>query len=256
MTSNFSSLNIGLCRIDMIDMDRALSQIVAMRQKKCKGYVVTPNIDHLARLAGSRRSGSLQRVYVNASLSLCDSRILEFMLKLHGNRIPEVVTGSDLTARLFNDELNEKDSVYILGGSDEILMRIKNRYPRINITHHNPTMGFIRKPGEVDAIVAHIAEADPDYVFLAVGSPQQEILANLLQNTDEYRGVTLCIGASILFLAGAEKRAPNWMRQLRLEWLYRMSQNPSRLTIRYLKNALSLPAINRHLARNLQGTTL
>src|SRR5690606_25664999 len=116
---------------------------------------------------------NLINTYMNASLSLCDSRILEFMLKLHGSRIPEVVAGSDLTARLFDGGLGENDSVYILGGSDEILTRIRKRYPYISIAHHNPTMGFIHKPDEVDEVVASIVEADPDYVFLAVGSPQQ-----------------------------------------------------------------------------------
>lgn len=255
MLSNFPSLNIGLCRIDMVDMNCALAQIAAMRRNKIKGYVVTPNIDHLARLVANKSSHNLINTYMNASLSLCDSRILEFMLKLHGSRIPEVVAGSDLTARLFDGGLGENDNVYILGGSDEILTRIRNRYPYISISHHNPTMGFIQKPDEVDEVVASIVEADPDYVFLAVGSPQQEILASKLQARDAFCGITLCIGASILFLAGAEKRAPHWIRRLRLEWLYRMGQNPSRLMMRYLKNALSLPAINRQLARNLQGTT-
>lgn len=255
MLSNFSSLNIGLCRIDMVDMNCALSQILAMRKNKIKGYVVTPNIDHLARLAANKSSHNLIETYMNASLSLCDSRILEFMLKQHGSQIPEVVTGSDLTARLFDSGLGEKDSVYILGGSDEILTQIRKRYPHISIAHHNPTMGFIQKPDEVAEIVASIVEADPDYVFLAVGSPQQEILASKLQDGDAFHGITLCIGASILFLAGVEKRAPRWIQRLRLEWLYRMGQNPSRLMMRYLRNALSLPAINRQLARNLRGTT-
>lgn len=48
------------------------------------------------------------------------------------------------------------------------------------------------------------------------------------------RGLTLCCGASINFLTGVERRAPQWMQRLSLEWLYRLLQNPRRLARRYL----------------------
>ena len=48
------------------------------------------------------------------------------------------------------------------------------------------------------------------------------------------RGLTLCIGASINFLTGDERRAPVWMQQSGMEWLYRLMQAPGRMAKRYL----------------------
>jgi exopolysaccharide biosynthesis WecB/TagA/CpsF family protein len=69
---------------------------------------------------------------------------------------------------------------------------------------------------------------------LAVGSPQQEVLAQRLQSRGVARGLALCVGASIDFMTGVERRAPLWMQRSGFEWLYRLSQNPTRLAKRYL----------------------
>ncbi|WGL15255.1 WecB/TagA/CpsF family glycosyltransferase [Microbulbifer bruguierae] len=251
MGHDHSSLDIGLCRIDLASMDEVRSTIRAMRKTNSPGYVVTPNIDHLVRLSGSKEEEDLKSLYYSATLSLCDSRILELMLKRHGFNIPEVVTGSDLTAKLFERDLGADDYVYILGGEDSLIVEIRQRFPEITIEHHNPTMGFIKKNAEVGQVVDLIVAKKPNYVFLAVGSPQQEIIAKKLCDQPEFKGIALCVGASMLFLAGAEKRAPGWIQKARLEWLYRLSQNPSRLAIRYLKNALAIPAINREMMSRL-----
>ncbi|MCA0893639.1 WecB/TagA/CpsF family glycosyltransferase [Microbulbifer agarilyticus] len=245
------SVDIGLCRIDTASMDIAIEYIRQMQRKKHAGYIVTPNVDHLARLARKDDTGSLQHIYRNASLSLCDSRILEALLNRHGTKIPQVVTGSDLTRRLFESELNSKDRIYILGGEDDVINIVRDRFPYLGITHHNPTMGFINKSDEVKKVIDNILGAQPDFVFLAVGSPQQEKLALMLKQQARFHGIALCIGASILFLADKEKRAPKWMQHSRLEWLYRLLQNPTRLTKRYIQNALVLPTINRILAQSV-----
>ena len=247
MNSTTESVNIGLCRIDLADMKCARATILNMRAANIPGFVVTPNIDHLARLAKSNDAEMLIPLYKKAALSVCDSRILELILKWNGIQIPEVVTGSDLTAQLFELDLKEQDSIYILGGSVDLIGEIRRRYTNLRIEHRNPSMGFINKSEEVEEIVADIAAKNPNFVFLAVGSPQQEIVASKICNKSNFRGIALCIGASIQFMAGTEKRAPRWMQKSRLEWLYRMSQDPTRLVKRYLKNALALPAINRQI---------
>ncbi|MBN8429467.1 WecB/TagA/CpsF family glycosyltransferase [Microbulbifer salipaludis] len=252
MQPKVESLNLGLCRIDMACMDRVLSEIRFMRCNNKKGYIITPNIDHLARLAEVPSGRKLRDLYFSATLSLCDSRILEFILKAHGYRLPGVVTGSDLTARLFQDEIKKEDKVYILGGDVETIEKIRSRFPYIDIAHHNPSMGFIRETEEVNDVVANIVDSHSNYVFLAVGSPQQEIIASKLMSEQRFGGLAFCIGASMLFLAGSEKRAPHWMQRLRLEWLYRMMQNPKRLAMRYFNNALKLPFINRQIAIHLR----
>ena len=72
------------------------------------------------------------------------------------------------------------------------------------------------------------------FCFLAVGSPQQERLADLLKTRGHARGLALCVGGSINFLTGAERRSPGWMQRAGLEWLYRLLLNPPRMARRYL----------------------
>jgi exopolysaccharide biosynthesis WecB/TagA/CpsF family protein len=101
--------------------------------------------------------------------------------------------------------------------------------------HIQPPMNFIRDPVAVETCVRQVESLSPfRFCFLAVGSPQQEIVAQQLKARGIARGLALCVGASINFVTGIEKRAPPWMRRIGCEWLYRLSRNPKRLAYRYL----------------------
>jgi exopolysaccharide biosynthesis WecB/TagA/CpsF family protein len=109
-------------------------------------------------------------------------------------------------------------------------------------------MGFINDPVAVEDCLSFIESASPfRFCFLAVGSPQQEAIAQALRARGAARGLALCIGASLNFITGLEKRAPLWMQKMALEWLYRLLQNPRRLARRYLIRG---PRIFAHLRRS------
>lgn len=112
--------------------------------------------------------------------------------------------------------------------------------------HFDPPMGFARDPAAMAAAVAFVLDHPARFVFLAVGSPAQERLAEAIAATGRARGVGLCIGAGLAFLAGAERRAPRWMQMAGLEWLFRLVTNPRRLWRRYLCDS---PAVLRLLLR-------
>lgn len=196
------------------------------------GYLVTPNTDHLIRL---REDATLRSTYADASFIALDSRFVAMLLRLfRGIHLP-VCTGSDLTAHLFDDVLHPDDAVVLIGSSREQARLLKRRYGLRRLFHHNPPMGFIRKQDEVETCLRFVEAHSPFRVcLLAVGSPQQEILAQRLQTRGIARGLGLCIGASIDFLTGVERRAPWFMQRFGLEWLYRLAQNPRRLAYRYL----------------------
>jgi len=104
-----------------------------------------------------------------------------------------------------------------------------------SLRHYNPPMGFIRDPAAVEQCVQFIESCSPfRFCFLAVGAPQQEVIAQMLKTRAVARGLALCIGASINFLTGVERRAPHWMQRIGMEWLYRLAQDPGRLAKRYL----------------------
>ena len=95
-------------------------------------------------------------------------------------------------------------------------------------------MGFIRSQHEVQKCVEFVVKTQTPLIFLAVGMPQQEILASHIADHPQAGGVGLCIGASIDFLTGQQRRAPVWVQKAGLEWLYRLLSDPRRLASRYL----------------------
>ncbi|MGO4167428.1 exopolysaccharide biosynthesis WecB/TagA/CpsF family protein [Novosphingobium sp. PhB57] len=214
-----------------IDMAGALDAIVSRPPSAPFAYVVTPNVDHVVRL--QRRRSDLWPAYRGAWMTLCDSRILAKMARAVGQDLP-VVTGSDLTAALFDHHIDRNDRVAILGGSEDMVARIAARYGLCDLHHYNPPMGFIRDPREVTRAVRFLANTKARYVFLAVGSPQQEIIARRLARAGAACGIGFCVGAGLEFLTGDQERAPRLMQQMSLEWLYRLGSDPQRLWRRYL----------------------
>lgn len=201
------------------------------------GYVTTPNADHLVRL---HRQPELRSLYQGAMLQLLDSRVVALAAGLFGLRAPCVAPGSDLTELLLTRHIAPRERVTIVGLAPRWLPALVARCGLAPPAHYDPPHGFEHDQSAmqltVDFVLAHPAR----FVFLAVGSPRQEMLAAALQATGCACGVGLCIGASLEFLAGAHTRAPSWMQHASLEWLYRLGCDPRRLTRRYL---IDSPAI-------------
>ncbi len=167
------------------------------------GYVVTPNADHIIRL---RDDPAFVELYDRADFILLDSRFLARILRWTRNLKLPVCTGSDLTASLLSDVVHADDRLVVIGGSQAQVRFLSVRYQLRAIAHHNPPMGFIRDPQAVEECLAFIELHSPfRFCLLAVGSPQQEILARRLQERGTARGLALCVGASLDFLTGADR---------------------------------------------------
>src|SRR5277367_5429330 len=146
-----------------------------------------------------------------------------------------VSPGSDLTATKLSEVIKPNDVVVMVGGGADQAQELRARFGLRALQHINPPMNFIRDEVAVEACLRAIEAHSPfRFCFLAIGSPQQEIIAKKLKERGTARGLALCIGASIDFITGVEKRAPTWMRKSGFEWLFRLSQNPKRLAKRYL----------------------
>jgi exopolysaccharide biosynthesis WecB/TagA/CpsF family protein len=195
------------------------------------GFVVTPNVDHLIRY---HESASFRELYSHADRVLLDSRVLAFLLRLTKGISARVCPGSDLTAMLFKLAAAD-DRVVLIGGSDEQAQRLRMLYGLNGLMHYNPPMGFIRNADAIETCLQFIEKHSPfRFCFLAVGSPQQELLARELKRRGVARGLGLCVGASIDFMTGIERRAPRWMQRIGFEWLFRLLRNPGRMAKRYL----------------------
>jgi len=194
-------------------------------------YIVTPNVDHVVRLA--KEPDVYKPLYEASWLSVCDSRILELLGKF--SKVPlKAVPGSDLTQQLFDNVIKAETPVTVIGADDEIIQTVTEMYGLKNVKHHQPPMGLRNKPEAVKAAAQFIHDNPARYVFICVGSPQQEMVAKACLDRGDCVGLGLCVGASLDFIAGRVKRAPVWMRELRMEWLYRLLSEPRRLWKRYL----------------------
>jgi exopolysaccharide biosynthesis WecB/TagA/CpsF family protein len=174
-------------------------------------------------------------LYQDAAFVLLDSRFLSHVFGLVKGVRPPVCAGSDLTAELVTRVIAADDNIVLIGGAEDQAQYLREHFGLRRLQHYNPPMGFIRDPLAVEACLSFVEATSPfRYCLLAVGAPQQEMLAQHLKQRGKARGLALCIGASINFLTGGERRAPGWMQRSGMEWLYRLLQDPRRLAKRYL----------------------
>ena len=226
------SRKVRLLGLNFADMDavEAAGLLTARPASQRFGYVVTPNADHLVRL---HRRPELKSLYAGALLCLLDSRVVGRAARLVGLRAPRVAPGSDLTAVLMR-RLHPDESITIVGLRAGRLAGLMARHGLRAVAHLDPPPGFERDPEAMREAVAFVLAHSARFVFLAVGSPRQEMLAAAIAATGRATGVGLCIGASLDFLSGAMPRAPVWLQRVGLEWLHRLVHDPVRLARRYL----------------------
>jgi exopolysaccharide biosynthesis WecB/TagA/CpsF family protein len=217
--------------LDDYDLDGFLSVAQSFSPNRY-AYVVTPNVDHLIRY---HDDPSFRARYVDADYVLLDSRFLSHILRISTGRKLGVCTGSDLTARLFDQVIVPDDRIVLIGGTVDQARMLTERYKLKDLKHYNPPMNFVNDQAEVEACVRFAEVNSPfRFCFLAVGAPQQEMLAQSLKARGHAKGMALCIGASVNFITGGERRAPLWMQSIGFEWLFRLLNDPKRMAKRYL----------------------
>lgn len=219
---------------DSLTKEQVLGRLSEVTSDTSYSYVVTPNVDHVVRLHESqdtaRRVGP---IYEAASLCLCDSRILQLLASLRGVHLP-VVPGSELTAAMFERLIRPGDRIAVVGGDPALVKDLETRFPTVDFVQHHPPMGLRTNATARREAAEFIGSSGARYTFIAVGSPQQEMIASEVKALPNAKGTALCIGASLEFLTGRVKRAPRLAQRLRLEWAHRLLSDPRRLWRRYL----------------------
>lgn len=232
--------------IDNLTMAETLNEIDKLIQKKICSYVVTPNVDHIVRL---EKDEELQKVYKNASLILTDGKPLIWISKWYKTPIKEKISGSDLFPRVCELAANKNYTMYLLGAAegvaDTAAKNLMKKYPGLNVVGtYSPPFGFEKNEQEMIKIKTQIQEVHPDILIVGLGCPKQE---KFMYYHCKELGVPISfgLGASIDFEAGNIKRAPKWMSNHGLEWLYRFSKEPKRLFKRYFVDALKIIQVAR-----------
>ncbi len=201
------------------------------------GWVVTPNIDILQRMA---RSPPLCRFLMQANLLVADGMPIVWASRVLGTPLPERVAGSSLVSTLSAGAAREGRSIYLLGGdpgtAELAAQELIRRDPALRVAGTDcPPFGFDKDPGAIDEIAQRVQAASPDIVYVALGCPKQENLIKQIRPSAP-RAWFLGVGISFSYLCGDVKRAPSWMRRSGLEWCFRLAQEPGRLARRYLRD--------------------
>lgn len=232
--------------IDNLTMAETLNEIDKLIQKKNCSYVVTPNVDHIVRL---EKDEELQKVYKNATLILTDGKPLIWISKWYKTPIKEKISGSDLFPRVCQLAANKNYTMYLLGAAegvaDTAAKNLMKKYPGLNVVGtYSPPFGFEKNEQEMNKIKTQIQEVHPDILIVGLGCPKQE---KFMYYHCKELGVPISfgLGASIDFEAGNIKRAPKWMSNHGLEWLYRFSKEPKRLFKRYFVDDLKIIQVAR-----------
>ena len=232
--------------IDCVQMPQAVARIYDwLRDDAGCRYVVTPNVDHTVIL---QQHAELRAAYAGAGLVLADGFPVVLASKLVGRPLPALVPGSDLVPALFAAAAEHRGvKVFLLGAAPGVAQRaaerIQQRWPAVEVVGcYSPPLGFEHDDAENARIIAQVNAAQPDLLVLGFGAPKQELW--IAKHQAQLRAkCALCVGATIDFLAGEKRRAPVWMRRLRLEWLHRVATEPRRLFKRYARDAWVFPQL-------------
>ena len=234
--SRMQFLNI---EVDNLTMEEALQRIdeliVRNKSKNSRSYIATPNVDNVVR---AEKDEDLRKIYNTADLVLTDGKPLIWISRIYGMPIIEKVSGSDLFPGMCRLAAQKGYSMFFLGAAegvaDKAAYNLRKRYPGLRISGtYSPPLGFEKDETEMDRIINMIRSAETDILILALGCPKQECF---FLSCGERVNVPLTIGlgATLDFEAGKIKRAPSWMSNHGLEWLFRITQDPKRLAKRYL----------------------
>lgn len=233
--NNMARMKFMNTEVDNLTMDETLVEIDKLIQANKNAYVVTPNVDHIVQL---ERGGELVEVYKNADLILTDGKPLIWISKWYGTPIKEKISGSDLFPLLCKLAAEKGYTMYFLGAAEGVAAKaadnLMKRFKGLKVVGtYSPAYGFEKDEAEMRHIEKMIKDAHPNILIVGLGCPKQELF--ILHNKDRL-GVPLSLGlgASLDFEAGNIKRAPKWMANHGLEWIFRITQDPKRLAKRYL----------------------
>ncbi len=168
----------------------------------------------------------------NALMALPDGGPLSSLGRKRGHVNMERVTGPSLMGEVFKEGYRH----YFYGSTEETLELLKNKltknYPNMTIVGmYSPPFRPLTEE-EDQEVIKQINDTNPDFVWIGLGAPKQEIWMS--EHQGRINGLMIGVGAGFDYYAGNIKRAPLWMQNHNLEWLYRLIQDPKRLFKRYL----------------------
>ncbi|MBN1575685.1 MAG: WecB/TagA/CpsF family glycosyltransferase [Chitinispirillaceae bacterium] len=215
--------------------EAAVSYLIQLSLSEGRHLICTPNTHGFFLF---KRHPEMKNVYKQASGAFLDGMPLVWAACLLNGGSLERVSGADLFVDVFIKSIQLGGKIFILGGMPGVPEKAISNLGLAEliykqISFYTPPFGFEKNTVESNKIAQIINGFKPNIVFAALGTPKQELWVCQHKDTLDF-GVAIGVGASVDFAAGIQKRAPGWMREIGLEWLYRLSREPKRLWRRYL----------------------
>lgn len=187
-----------------------------------KKILVAVNAEKILHATGQSRN------IINRNLGYPDGIGVVWALQKKGFKDTVKIPGCELWLDIIAYTYKNK-SFYLIGGKqqviDETIEKLKNEFKGINILNYRN--GYVKTEQEKIDLIQDIKILKPDVVFVAMGSPKQELLMEEMQKSHQatYQG----LGGSFDVYTGHVNRAPQWWVKSNLEWAYRLIKQPSRI---------------------------
>lgn len=190
--------------------------------KDNKGILVAINAEKILHATEQTRE------IINRNIGYCDGIGAIMALKKHGCRNVVKIAGCELWLEIIR-RLYKTRSFYLIGGKQEVIeatvAKLRTEFEDIDIVNYRN--GYISSDSEKEELINDIVTKKPDVVFVAMGSPKQELLMEEIMKRHPaiYQG----LGGSFDVYTGNVKRAPKWWIDHNLEFAYRLINQPSRI---------------------------
>ena len=210
--------------VDVVDQARALEVIESAWDASKTLHIVTLNAE---MVVAAQQDAELDRIIRHAHLIVPDGSGVVWAVRLTGEHIDRL-PGIELAAAALGLAADRRRKVALIGGRQEVLDRLLYELPLcyagLNIvgSYH----GYFATD-EAEAVADEIAHHEPELVLIALGVPKQEYFIDRFQHLFP-KAVIIGVGGSFDIWAGTVKRAPESMRRMHLEWLYRLTTEPWR----------------------------
>ena len=204
--------------------------------EKLRGeYVCVSNV-HTTVMAYN--DPSYRVVQNSAVIAVPDGKPLSLICRMRGYGTAQRVAGPDLMPEILRVSEEKGYRHYFYGSTEQTLRalekNLREKYPRLNIAGvYSPPFRKLTEEEDIETIKM-INETKPDFLWVGLGAPKQERW--MYEHRGKIDAVMLGVGAAFDFHAGTAKRAPKWMQEFYLEWLYRLIQDPKRLLRRYVRS--------------------
>lgn len=210
-----------------------INSVTFLAKKRISSYVCFANV-HM--VVSAFRDPTFQKVVNEADLVAADGKPLSVYLSMFEGIRQDRICGMDIFPDLLKSAAAQGASVYFYGSTPDVLKAIcekaLNEFPNLIIAGTCSPPFRTLTADERQKILYDIDRANPNLVLVSLGCPKQEKW--MAENKAKIKGCMLGLGQAFNVYAGKEKRLPAWMRNLSLEWAYRLYLEPRRLWKRYL----------------------